>query len=65
MAGLMGRTAGEVATRNPRTAPPDMLAAEAVGVMNAALITALVVTDAHHRPLGLLRLHDCLRAGVA
>jgi arabinose-5-phosphate isomerase len=65
MAGLMERTAGEVATRTPRTAPPDMLAAEAVGVMNAALITALVVTDPAGRPLGLLRLHDCLRAGVA
>jgi arabinose-5-phosphate isomerase len=64
MAGLMERTAGEVATRTPRTAPPDMLAAEAVGVMNAALITALVVTDATGHPLGLLRLHDCLRAGV-
>jgi arabinose-5-phosphate isomerase len=65
MVGLMERTAGEVATRTPRTAPPDMLAAEAVGVMNAALITALVVTDPAGRPLGLLRLHDCLRAGVA
>ncbi|SMY09313.1 KpsF/GutQ family sugar-phosphate isomerase [Flavimaricola marinus] len=64
MDGLTGRTAGEVATRQPRTAPPDMLAAEAVGVMNSAMITALVVTDPEARPVGLLRLHDCLRAGV-
>lgn len=64
MAGLMDRTAGEVATKTPRTAPPEMLAAEAVGVMNAAMITALVITDPAMRPVGLLRLHDCLRAGV-
>ena len=65
MNGLMERTAGEVATATPRTAPPEMLAAAAVGLMNTAKITALVVTDADRRPVGIVRLHDCLRAGVA
>src|SRR5690606_646411 len=65
MNGLMGKTAGEVATRRPKTVPPDMLAAEAVRVMDEAKITALVVIDADGALLGVLRIHDCLRAGVA
>lgn len=64
MEGLMDRSAGDVATASPHAAPPEMLAAEAVGLMNSAMITALVVTDPQARPVGLLRLHDCLRAGV-
>ncbi|MFN3824746.1 MAG: SIS domain-containing protein [Pseudorhodobacter sp.] len=64
MAGLMGRTAGEVATRTPLTAPPDMLAVEAVALMNARKITLLFVTDPDGHPLGILHIHDCLRAGV-
>lgn len=63
--GLLDRTAAEVATRHPRTAPPDMPAAEAMAQMNARSIGALVVVDAGSRPIGLLRLHDCLRAGLA
>lgn len=61
---LMNRTAGQVATRTPRTVPPDMLAAEAVGLMNQAKVNALVVVGEGQRPIGLLRLHECLRAGV-
>lgn len=61
---LMARTAGEVATRTPKTVPPSMLAAEALRVMNEAKINALVVVDEARRPVGLLRIHDVLRAGV-
>ncbi|MEL6584472.1 MAG: KpsF/GutQ family sugar-phosphate isomerase [Pseudomonadota bacterium] len=64
IATLMELDAGTVATPNPVTVPSDMLAAEAVRVMNTAKITAAVVTDATGAPVGLLRLHDCLRAGV-
>ena len=62
---LMARTAGEVATRNPKTVPPDMLAAEAMRIMTENKIMALVVIDAARHPVGVLRIHDCLRAGVA
>ncbi len=65
MAGLMDRRAAEVATPNPLTAPPQMLAAEAVALMNARKVTVLFVVDPGGRPLGVLHLHDCLRAGVA
>lgn len=64
MAGLMQRSAGDVATRNPLTCPPGMLAQEAVALMNARKITQLFVTDADGAPVGILHLHDCLRAGV-
>ena len=64
MAGLMERTAQTVATRNPITVTVDTLAAEALAVMNSRKITALFVTDAGGKPLGILHLHDCLRAGV-
>jgi arabinose-5-phosphate isomerase len=64
MAGLMDKTAFDVATRAPLTAPPDMLAVEAVALMNQRKITTLFVTDAENQPLGILHIHDCLRAGV-
>ncbi|WP_050528729.1 KpsF/GutQ family sugar-phosphate isomerase [Pseudorhodobacter aquimaris] len=64
MAGLMDKQAIDVATRTPLTAPPDMLAAEAVALMNARKITMLFVIDAEAHPLGILHIHDCLRAGV-
>jgi arabinose-5-phosphate isomerase len=44
---------------------PDDLAAEAMGVMSGNRITALFVVDDAMRPVGLLHLHDCLRAGLA
>ena len=55
-----------VATPGPRTIAPGRLAQEALGLMNAYKITSLFVTegDAPARPLGILHLHDCLRAGV-
>lgn len=64
MDGLMTRRAGDVATRTPRSIRPDALLAEAVRVMNEAKIGVLCVTDAEARLVGMIRLHDCLRAGV-
>jgi arabinose-5-phosphate isomerase len=66
MEGLLGRRAGEVMTRNPRTIPVTALASEALGVMNARKITSLFAVEeaAPDRPAGILHVHDCLRAGV-
>jgi arabinose-5-phosphate isomerase len=64
MAHLMERTAGEVASRKPRVIAPDQLAAEALGMMSENKITALFVTDAADRPVGIIRMHDCVRAGL-
>ena len=62
--GLMERRAGDVATRNPRCIAPEALVSEAVQVMNAAKVTSLCVVAEGGRLVGLVRLHDCLRAGV-
>ena len=62
---LLSRTAAEVMTREPRTVSPDQLAAEALRVMNERAITVLFVVDEDRRPVGILHVHDLLRAGVA
>ncbi len=64
MADLMDRAAGQVATADPVTVEPDTLAASALAVMNARKINALIVCEGA-KPVGVLRIHDLLRAGVA
>ncbi|MCG2634854.1 MAG: KpsF/GutQ family sugar-phosphate isomerase [Gammaproteobacteria bacterium] len=51
-------------TRGGVTAEPQMLAAEAVHLMEARSINALLVTDKSGRVVGALNMHDLLRAGV-
>ena len=65
--GLLGYSAGQVMTANPRTIGPDQLAEKAVRVMNEKKITCLFVVDPEgsDQAIGLLHIHDCLRAGVA
>jgi arabinose-5-phosphate isomerase len=65
--GLMALTAGQVMTPGPRTIAPDQLAEKAVRVMNEKKITCLFVVDpgTGAQAIGLLHIHDCLRAGVA
>ncbi len=62
--GLIGRRAAEVMTPRPRTVQPELLAAQALRVMNEKKITSLFVVEGG-RPVGILHIHDCLRAGVA
>jgi arabinose-5-phosphate isomerase len=51
-------------TPGPRTIRPTALAAEALGLMNRYKVTSLFVT-AEDKPVGILRVHDCLRAGLS
>lgn len=55
---------GEAMTADPVTIAPDRLAAEAVRVMEEREISAVIVTDGD-RPVGILHLHELLKAGVA
>jgi arabinose-5-phosphate isomerase len=60
---LLDRTVSEIMTRNPKTIDAEALASEAVNLMNARKITnVFVLEDA--RPIGVVHIHDCLRAGV-
>lgn len=63
-ADILNRKASEIMTRNPKTTVPDILAAEAVKIMNDKKITQLFVIQ-DEKPVGIIHLHDCLKAGVA
>jgi arabinose-5-phosphate isomerase len=63
-AGLLSRTAGEIMTRSPKTVGPDTLASAALQIVNELKITALFVVE-DGVPVGLIHIHDLLRAGVA
>jgi arabinose-5-phosphate isomerase len=66
VAGIETRKAGEVMTANPKIARPDQLAAEALALMTENKITQLFVLAQHDpRPLGVIHMQDCLRAGIA
>tara|TARA_R110002110_G_scaffold198246_4_gene408468 strand:- start:1096 stop:2145 length:1050 start_codon:yes stop_codon:yes gene_type:complete len=60
---LLRARAGDIMTPAPVTIKPGMLAAEAVRIMNERSITQLFIVD-DGRPVGILHIHDCLRAGV-
>ncbi|WP_028240285.1 KpsF/GutQ family sugar-phosphate isomerase [Stutzerimonas azotifigens] len=54
----------DVMTAHGKTASAEMLAAEALKIMEDNKISALVVVDETDRPVGALNMHDLLRAGV-
>ncbi|WP_444884031.1 KpsF/GutQ family sugar-phosphate isomerase [Microbulbifer sp. PSTR4-B] len=57
-------TMDQVMSRLPKTVSAETLAAEALRIMEDYKITALVVEDKVHHPVGVLHMHDILRAGV-
>lgn len=61
---LLNLTTGDIMTRRPKTIGPEVLASAALEQLNTSRITALFVV-AKGRPVGILHLHDLLRAGVA
>jgi arabinose-5-phosphate isomerase len=63
-ADLLQATVDEIMTLSPKTVRPDQLAGEALELLNSSKITALIVVEAE-RPVGIVHLHDLLRAGVA
>ncbi|WP_315759454.1 MULTISPECIES: KpsF/GutQ family sugar-phosphate isomerase [unclassified Bradyrhizobium] len=63
-ADLLSASVEEIMTANPRTVRREALASEALEILNSAKITTLIVTDGA-KPVGILHMHDLLRAGVA
>ncbi|MFM8988130.1 MAG: CBS domain-containing protein [Alphaproteobacteria bacterium] len=61
---LLNRHVEQVMNQAPKTIRPAALAAEALGTMNDRKVTQLVVVEGD-RPVGMVRMHDLLRAGVA
>jgi arabinose-5-phosphate isomerase len=62
-ADLLHKKASDVMSATPITSTPGQLAAEALSIMNDKSITCLFVVEAG-APIGILHIHDCLRAGV-
>ena len=65
---LLGKKSRDIMSANPRTIGAEALASEALGLMNGLdgqrAITSLFVIDGN-KPVGVLHIHDCFRAGVA
>lgn len=61
---LAARTVDEIMTPAPRTVRPDQLASEALNILNARKITALLVVE-DRAPVGVLHIHDLLLTGIA
>ena len=57
-------SAGQVASREPKTIRSEDLAAKALEVMETWQITSLVIVDEARRPVGLIHMHDILRAKI-
>ncbi len=66
-ADLLQKKVSDVMTKNPKTVGPDVLAAEALNIMNntGKGITQLFVVQDDNKPIGIIHIHDCLRVGVA
>ena len=64
MAVLMDKKAKDVASPNPITVRQDQFSAEALRIMNTLKISVLLVCDDSNCPVGILHIHDLLRAGV-
>jgi arabinose-5-phosphate isomerase len=54
----------EIMTKNPKVIRLGTLAAEALHIMETFKITSLIVTNDNNQPLGVVHMHDILRAGV-
>lgn len=61
---LMTRRVDDVMTRAPKTIRADTLAVKALDILNSSSITALMVVEGE-TPVGIVRVHDLLRIGVA
>jgi arabinose-5-phosphate isomerase len=61
---LLDSTVDEVMTRKPKTVRPDQLISETLELLNATKVTALFVVDGG-KPVGVIHVHDLLRAGAA
>jgi arabinose-5-phosphate isomerase len=62
--GLLSRRVQEIMTPAPKTVSPDLLASAALEMINSSKITTLFVVE-NGRPVGIIHIHDLLRAGVA
>lgn len=61
---VSGLTAAQVMTKDPKTIRAGKLASAALQEMEAHSITQLIIVDDRKRPVGVVHLHDLVRAGL-
>jgi arabinose-5-phosphate isomerase len=61
---VLGLRARDCMTRSPKVIAADELAAKALAVMEAHAITSLIIVDPATRPVGVIHMHDILRAKI-
>ncbi len=61
---LLAQTTSAIMTKKPKTVAPTMLAAAALELISSSRISAIFVVD-KGKPVGILHIHDLLRAGAA
>jgi arabinose-5-phosphate isomerase len=61
---LLDARVDDVMTKAPKTVRPDQLISETLDILNAMKVTALFAVDAG-KPVGVIHVHDLLRAGAA
>jgi arabinose-5-phosphate isomerase len=60
---LLAQRVGDIMTKNPKTVKPDTLASGALATLGGRITALFVVKDG--KPVGIVHVHDLLRAGVA
>lgn len=61
---LPARLVDDVMTRAPKVIAPDMLAGEALQIIDRTKVGALIVADEDRRPIGLVHILDLVRTGT-
>jgi len=63
-ASILEEKAVNIMTKNPKVVTPDMLASEALKIMNTKKITNLFAVDSENKPVGVIHIHDLLTNGI-
>jgi arabinose-5-phosphate isomerase len=61
---LLDARVDDVMTRGPKTVRPDQLLSETLDILNSTKVTALFAVESG-KPVGIVHVHDLLRAGAA
>lgn len=61
---FLSLTARDIMTPHPVTLPQETLAVKALALMQQRSITSIFIVDSAYKPIGLLHIHDCLKAGL-
>jgi arabinose-5-phosphate isomerase len=61
---LLNARVDDVMTKSPKTVRPDQLISETLEILNSMKVTALFAVEAG-KPVGVIHVHDLLRAGAA